>query len=211
MAPPSSGVAQATALDYVNLRSGPGTNYLILGVASPGATGEVTGKSQDGGWWQVKVPVDKIPEGIAWVSADWVSTANTASIPVIAAPPPPPEEISTTPPPENQCVLVSQSPADHTALGPSTGFHVQWVLKNTSDAAWGENEVDLVFVGAISGVRLHQHGDLYDITTTVQPGQTYTISGDLITPPGSGQFGEAWALKQGQNTLCTFWIVVDVG
>ena len=210
IAPPPPGVPQATALDYVNLRNGPGTNYLVLGVASPGATGEVIGKSEDGGWWQVRVPVEKIASGVAWVSADWVNAANTQSVPVVAAPPAPPEEISTTPPAENQCALVSQSPADYTVFGPGDAFNMHWVLKNTSDAAWGQNEVDLVFAGAIDGVRLHQQGDLYDITTTVQPGTTYTISGTLITPPESGQFGEAWALQQGQKTLCTFWIIVEV-
>ncbi len=53
-APPPTGVPSATAVDYVNLRTGPGTNYPVLGVAKPGATGEVSGKSADGGWWQVK-------------------------------------------------------------------------------------------------------------------------------------------------------------
>jgi uncharacterized protein YraI len=208
--PPAAGVPQATAIDYVNLRSGPGTNYLILGVASPGGTGEVIGKSEDGGWWQVKVPVELIAAGVAWVSAGWVTTANTDSVPVVAAPPPPPEEISTAPPPDDQCVLISQSPADYTVFGPSTSFDVEWVLQNTSDSPWGEGEVDLAFAGAIDGVRLHQHGDLYDITQTVQPGENYTISGSLFAPAEPGQYGEAWVLQQGQNTLCTFWIVVEV-
>ena len=54
--PPASGAPTATAIDYINLRSGPGTEYLLLGTVAPGATGEVTGKSQDGLWWEVKVP-----------------------------------------------------------------------------------------------------------------------------------------------------------
>jgi hypothetical protein len=87
---------------------------------------------------------------------------------------------------------------------------VEWVLQNTSDSPWGEGEVDLAFAGAIGGVRLHQHGDLYDITQTVQPGENYTISGSFFTPAEPGQYGEAWVLQQGQNTLCTFWIVVEV-
>ncbi|HTP01047.1 MAG TPA: SH3 domain-containing protein, partial [Anaerolineales bacterium] len=67
--PPASGAPTATAIDYVNLRSGPGTNYYIVGVAAPGQTGEVVGKSQDGGWWVVKAPTDKVASGQVWVSA----------------------------------------------------------------------------------------------------------------------------------------------
>ena len=210
VSPPPSGAATATAIDYVNLRSGPGTNYLILGVASPGASGELSGKSQDGAWWQVVVPADRIPAGVAWVSADWVSTASTESVPVVEAPPPPPTEVTTEPSPQTQCVLVSQDPPDGSTFPPSTGFGVEWVLQNTSDTAWDQGEADLVFVGAVDGVRLHQNWDLYDITATVQPGETYTVSGGLITPPDPGQYGEAWAIQQGPDLLCTFWILVNV-
>jgi len=206
--PPPSGAATATAIDYVNLRSGPGTNYLLLGTAAPGATGEVTGKSQDGLWWQVKVPTSFYYEGFAWVSADWVTTANTGSVPVVAAPPPPTTG-SSTPPPANQCVLVSQDPADGTTYPLSTGFGMTWVLQNTSSAAWEQGSVDLVFQGALNGQRLHQNWDMYDITTTVQPGESYTVSGGLITPASPGQYGEAWALMTGSTTLCTFWVIIN--
>ena len=85
-APPPAGAATVTAVDYINLRSGPGTNYLIIGTVAPGAIGEVTGKSEDGLWWQVKVPTTYYYEGFAWVSTDWVYPANTENVPVVAAP-----------------------------------------------------------------------------------------------------------------------------
>ncbi|OGN89064.1 MAG: hypothetical protein A2Y88_09365 [Chloroflexi bacterium RBG_13_48_10] len=94
--PPPAGSTTATAVDYVNLRSGPGEEYLIIGTAAPGATGEVTGKSEDGLWWQVKVPTSYYYEGFAWVSVDWVYSANTENVPVVAAPPPPAEELPST-------------------------------------------------------------------------------------------------------------------
>jgi len=207
--PLPAGVPSATAIDYVNLRTGPGTNYLILGVAAPGATAEVSGKSADGLWWQVKVPVAYTSAGVAWVSADWVTTANTDSVPVAEAPAAPPTDVSTTPPPATQCVLVSQDPADNSTFPLSTGFGMTWVLQNTSGTAWEADKVDLVFLGAIDGQRLHQNGDVYDITTTVQPGESYTVSGGLITPAEPGQYGEAWALQQEGTALCTFWVLVN--
>jgi uncharacterized protein YraI len=208
--PPASGVASATAIDYVNLRSGPGSEYLLLGTVAPGATGEVTGKSQDGLWWQVKVPTSFYSPGLAWVSADWVTTANTDSVPVVEAPAAPPTEIPTTPPAANSCLLVSQDPADGTTFPPSNGFGMTWVLKNTGTQPWNQDSTDLVYVGAINGQRLHQNYDLYDITSSVEPGATYTVNGSLITPPSPGQYGEAWSLVSNGTTVCTFWVIVNV-
>mgnify|MGYP007051397133 CR=1 FL=1 len=51
---------------------------------------EVTGKRSDGAWWQVKIPTAYSADGLAWVSADYVTTANTENVPVAAAPKPPP-------------------------------------------------------------------------------------------------------------------------
>jgi uncharacterized protein YraI len=208
--PPPAGTASATAVDYVNLRNGPGTNYLIVGIAPPGATGEVTGKSQDGAWWQVKVPATVTAEGVAWVSADWVTTANTGSVPVVSAPPPPPPmPAQPTPPPAGSCQLVGQTPPDGTTYPTSYGFGVTWVLKNTSSEAWNNTDVDVVFQGAMGDQRLHQGADVFDLPYTTNPGQTVTISGNGITPANAGQYGEAWALMRGQTNLCTFWIIVN--
>ena len=208
--PPPEGAPTATAIDFINLRSGPGTNYLILGTAAPGATGEVTGKSQDGLWWQIKVPTSFYSTGAAWVSADWTTTANTENVPVVAAPPPPSTELPTTPPPANACVLVSQDPADYTVFAPSTGFGMTWVLKNTGTTVWDQTTTDLVYLGALNGQRLHQNGDVYDITASVNSGETYTVSGGLITPATPGEYGEVWSLQQNGAQVCTFWVIVDV-
>jgi uncharacterized protein YraI len=207
--PPPAGAATATAVDYVNLRSGPGTNYLLLGTVAPGTTGEVTGKSSDGAWWQVKVPTSFYAPGLAWVAADWVYTANTDGVPVVEAPPPPPSDVSTTPPAANMCILVSQDPADYSTFPTSYGFQMTWVLQNTSGQPWNQDSTDLVYVGALNGQRLHQNYDLYDITETVEPGANYTVSGGLITPSNPGQYGEAWSLVSNGTTVCTFWVIVN--
>jgi uncharacterized protein YraI len=207
--PPPAGAPTATAFDYVYVRSGPGTNYLILGTAAPGATAEVSGKSEDGLWWQVKISTAYISTGLGWVSADWVTTANTDSVPVVAAPPPPSTEMPSTTPTVG-CQLVSQDPQDYTTFPPSTGFGMTWVLKNTGTIAWDQSKTDLVYLGAANGQRLHQNGDIYDITATVNPGETYTVSGGLITPADLGTYGEAWSLQQDGIQVCTFYVIVTV-
>ncbi len=129
--PPAAGVPQATAVDYVNVRSGPGEQYTVLAVAQPGATGEVAGVSEDQQWWQVKVPAQFSADGLGWVSAAYVTTANTTGVPVVAAPPAPvyPE----TPPTDNQCTLLAQDPVDNSEFTPDTPFNVTWTLKNTGE------------------------------------------------------------------------------
>ena len=83
---PPDGTATATALEYVNVRSGPGTHYDVYFVAAKGATGEVIGVSENGAWWVVKLSTDVVSAGQGWVSAEWVTTENTNNVPVIPAP-----------------------------------------------------------------------------------------------------------------------------
>jgi uncharacterized protein YraI len=96
--PTTTGAPMATATTAVNLRSGPSTDYPVLGVAQTGQSGEITGISQDGGWWQVRVPTSVSADGLAWVSGAYVVADNTANVPVVAAPPPPPP-VEAPPPP----------------------------------------------------------------------------------------------------------------
>jgi LysM repeat protein len=56
------------ALQTVRMRSGPGTQYAIIGRVFAGMTARVTGVSQNGGWWRVLCPNDSA--GSCWVSAD---------------------------------------------------------------------------------------------------------------------------------------------
>ncbi len=85
---PDPNAATVTALDMVNVRSGPGESYASYGLAHTGTVGEVLGVSEDDAWWVVKVPAEYSPSSQGWVSADWVSFSNpnNVEIPVIPAP-----------------------------------------------------------------------------------------------------------------------------
>jgi uncharacterized protein YraI len=96
--PTDTGAPTATATTAVNIRSGPSTDYPVLGVAQAGATAEIAGISEDGGWWQVRVSTSLSPDGLAWVSGDYTYVVNATDVPVVAAPPPP-EPVETPPPP----------------------------------------------------------------------------------------------------------------
>jgi uncharacterized protein YraI len=208
--PPADGPA-ATATEYVNVRTGPGSSYPILGVAAPGATAEVSGKSADGAWWQVKIPAQYSSSEFGWVSASYVTTQNTDNVPEVDAPAPPPS-VGPTPPAATGtgCSLVSQTPADGTTLTIDTPFNTTWVIKNTGSVKWDQAEVDVRYVGAASNVQLHTGADVYDLTSSVEPGDTYNFTVPMIAPFNMGTYGEVWELATGNQQICQFYVYINV-
>ena len=142
---PASGVPTVTALTYVNVRSGPGTNYPILGAAPTGTIGEVVGISPDGGWYAVKVATTLEPTGVAWVAAEYVSLSNPSNtdIPVISSAPAPPPV--TAPPPASGAPSALALEAVNVRSGPSTDYPIYGVASagasapvvgKSQDGAW---------------------------------------------------------------------------
>ena len=210
-APPPAGGSVATAVDYVNVRTGPGSTYPVLGIASPGASAEVSGKSADGAWWQVKVPAQYVASGFGWVSASYVITSNTDSVPVVDAPPPPVVESTPVPPATVACQLVSQSPLDGTTYSIGSPFTTTWVLQNTGSSDWDQATYDVRFAGAVNDVGLHTGADIYDLTFSVDPGQTYSFSVPMLAPTYMGQYGEAWEIVGSDGSVaCYFYLYINV-
>jgi uncharacterized protein YraI len=210
--PPPAGAPSATAIDYVNVRSGPGSNYPVLVVAPPGSSAEVNGKSSDGAWWQIKISTQYAADGFGWVSADWVYTQNTANVPVVAAPAPPPT-IEATPPAPNPtfgCVLTAQTPTDYTIFNPGAGFSTTWVLQNTGSGTWAATNVDVRYLGAAANIALHQGSDTYDLVLDVPSGATYNFSVPMIAPYDPGTYGELWEIGMGGTVLCQFYVYIQV-
>ncbi len=84
-ATPNTGVPAVTAATDLNIRSGPGDDYPILGLLSTGQSAKVTGVNAVGGWWQIEY--SGATTGRGWVSAKYTIVQNTANVPVVAAPP----------------------------------------------------------------------------------------------------------------------------
>ena len=76
----------------VNIRSGPGTDYSVIGGLQPGNDIPVLGRDSGGTWLVIAYA-----SGQGWV-AKMVVTVNgdTAGLPVVAAPPPPPTAVPPT-------------------------------------------------------------------------------------------------------------------
>jgi uncharacterized protein YraI len=206
--PPAEGAPTATATNYLNVRSGPGTYYPVLFVAAPGATGEISSKSEDGGWWQVKVSTEYSPSGLAWVSAAYVVTQNTENIPVVGAPPAPP-----TPPDQPEgaysCLLVSQFPVDGTVLQAGMSFDMNWEVQNVGSETWAAEDTTISKVGAVVDQPLSTV-DTLSLSQKVDPGSTYVVTVPMTAPDVAGQFGEYWSIIRGDQTVCYFYNVIQV-
>lgn len=207
---PPSGAPTATAVEYVNVRTGPGTNYPSLGVAAPGATAEITGKSSDGQWWQVKVPAQYAADGLAWVSASYVYTVNSDSVKVVDAPPLPPVVDPEKPINTGNCSLLSQTPEDNTQLKPDTSFATTWVLQNNGADAWNTKDYDIRFLGAYNNVIMHQGSDVYDLPAQIDSGWNLPVSIPMVAPSEPGTYAEGWAVSLGNEVVCPFYVIIKV-
>jgi uncharacterized protein YraI len=89
--PGSSALAQPpnqpslVAPGAVNIRSGPGINYAVIGTLNANTTMPIVGRNGDASWWQIKITNDT--QG--WVSNAVVSASNINDVPVVEASPPP--------------------------------------------------------------------------------------------------------------------------
>ena len=84
---PDDPTATVIAPKGLNVRTGPGVEYPIIGVAPNGITLEVVGVSQDRTWWVVNIP--GAPGNYGWVSEEYVEVQNGDGVLVIPAPPVP--------------------------------------------------------------------------------------------------------------------------
>jgi PKD repeat protein/uncharacterized protein YraI len=79
----------------VNIHSGPGSQYPIIGILAQGQSAEVVGVSPDRAWWAIKYPppgpspTEGAIDGQGWVEAQFVTAENAQNVPVVQPPPAP--------------------------------------------------------------------------------------------------------------------------
>ena len=123
----------------LNIRSGPGSNFPVIGFARDGDEGEIVGRSADNRWWAAAVPT--APGGIGWASADFVIATNAENVPVIEVAPPvvivPTAAPSPTPPPPPTATPVAEISfgADRTNINQGECTTLRWSVQNIQ-AVW---------------------------------------------------------------------------
>ena len=118
----SSGACEVNFAGGVNVRTGPSMFHTIRGIAAPGSTLPVTGRTADTSWWQVTF--DGAPGWVAAGLATVQTAGDCSAIPVVSAPPPPPTAM-----PSATSAATSMSTTDTTATvtpTPDTSATATW-------------------------------------------------------------------------------------
>ncbi|MCP4359911.1 MAG: META domain-containing protein, partial [Chloroflexi bacterium] len=114
----------------VNVRTGPDELYPIIGTAPQGAESLIIGRSADGEWWVVPVPVSGTD---GWVSAAYMETINTENMPIIPPPPPPIPTATPTATPLPEASINFW--ADSTTINQGECTTLRWDVENIQ-AVW---------------------------------------------------------------------------
>jgi len=95
--------------DQVNVRSGPGAEYPLVGVVIAGQQIPALGRSSGGLWVQIAYP--GAPGGVAWVYSPYVELSG--SVPVVEPPPTPTPRTTPTVDPTLAAQFVIEIPPTH--------------------------------------------------------------------------------------------------
>jgi uncharacterized protein YraI len=107
---PSGPTARVNAdQDQINVRSGPGTDYAVIGVLVAGQVVPAYGKSAAGLWIQIGYP--GVEGGVAWVYSPLVTLTRGGELPIIEPPPTPTPRVTPTIDPTLAAQFVVEAPA----------------------------------------------------------------------------------------------------
>jgi len=136
--------------DQINVRSGPSTDYDIIGVMIAGQTAPALGRSAGGSWIQIGYP--GVEGGVAWVYSPLVTLIRSGDLPIIEPPPTSTPRITPTIDPTLAAQFVIDSPSTRmpTFTNPPTleipTYEVQEEVISTSTFPMG---MLIVFFGIV--------------------------------------------------------------
>lgn len=130
---PASTQPVVTTLGSLNVRSGPGTDYDVIGRLTQGESLPITGRNSEATWWQVTFPAGS--NGRGWVSASpqFTTASNAANVPVVQAPPRP-TPAPPTPIPTVALPTIQFFRADRDAINSGERVTLSWELSGAREA-----------------------------------------------------------------------------
>lgn len=143
--------AQLITPGAVNIRSGPGINYTVIGALSANTAMPIVGRNGEGSWWQIKTPNDTR----GWVANSVVNVTNADAVPVAQAPPPPTAPVAAQPAADTNPAPAAPEPEQPKYQYSPTGWYddgnagLTRFLGDIKDA--NGNPVNGVFVQAACG------------------------------------------------------------
>ena len=141
---PTTPTGRVVGTQSLNVRSGPGTVFPVIGVARLGDEGEIVGVSADGRWWAVSVP--SAPGGVGWVSVDFVLATNAENVPVMQGPPPPAPTATPVPPAATATPAPAQPTATPSAEITFTADRTTIMQGECATLSWSVQNVQAVWI-----------------------------------------------------------------
>ena len=134
--------AKVTVLGEMNIRSGPSTDYEVVGDAVAGEEFAITGKNEDGNWWRIDFRGES-----GWIYAPFVIAAEAEAVPVVGAAMT--ETAVTAPPTELPIVTVggdmnvrSGPGEDYDRIGGATAGEEFDITGKSADGEWWQIDFD---------------------------------------------------------------------
>jgi hypothetical protein len=179
---PEPEVPQAVATRNMNVRGGPSTDFPVIASATAGDSFDITGKNQDGSWYQVCCFGD---EEKGWLSASLVTVEGDAAAIAVAAdipePPPTPTPAPTPTPGPTSAAPAASAPAS----GGPRGVLI-YSVANMDAGRWELWEVNLA-----SGAKRM----LFEWRTEVDFSPNYRQIAYFAWPPAAGQQAGVWIMN----------------
>jgi len=104
----------AKAIDMLNVRGGPGTEYNLMAGLQKDETAEIVGKNPEGNWWQVQLADGQqgwVMGELVAVNGDTAVVAVAADIPVAPTAAPTPVQVAEAPPAQEAAPPAAEPPA----------------------------------------------------------------------------------------------------
>jgi hypothetical protein len=129
----------------LNVRSGPGLIYPVIGLAASAQEFEILGRN--GGWWLIRYPGQTANQG--WISDDYATAQNVANVPIVVAPPPPvpTPTLTSVPTPTVSRVCLAGEWSGCGGRPPAVVCLPDYVSQCTADGVWGQCIWDPGFCG----------------------------------------------------------------
>jgi hypothetical protein len=106
------------------------------------------------------------------------------------------------------CILGEKKPADKTVYPQKTSFTAWWDLTNAGTKKWKE---EIIIVSLVEGKRMTANRWI-QLPANVEPGETYRLKLEMVTPAYPDDFVMTWGLQVGANSrhFCFFTLHVIV-
>jgi hypothetical protein len=101
------------------------------------------------------------------------------------------------------CVVLERT---FPTVKPKEHFSLYVRFRNEGTRSWTSNTVDFVYTG---GYR-HEGTRIRDLSSTIAPGGTVTLTIEFVAPKNPGSYHAFWVLRVGSNSFCGVRVTFDV-